>query len=265
VLHLMRKYSALTRQAWELSLEYRGEGFIWLMTNMLSVIMLLVWLSISKDGTVNGFSSGDFVAYYMVGLIVRQLTGVWASWEMDVEIREGRLSPQLLIPIHPIHRHIAANWSEHLMRMVLLLPLIILVFALTPAAHLHITPVSIIAFIISVLGAWCICFFSDYCIGILAFWTSQATAFSQVLMGARVVLSGILAPLQMFPAVLQTALDWLPFRYMLAFSNDILLGQTQGERLLFGLVVQWAWVAVLFIAMKLMWRAGVRNYSAVGA
>lgn len=262
---ILRKYSALIRSAWELSLEYRGEGFIWLMTNMLSVIMLLVWLSISQDGTVNGFTSGDFVAYYMVGLIVRQLTGVWTSWEMDFEIREGRLSPQLLRPIHPIHRHIAANWAEHIMRMGLLLPLVLLVFALTPDARLHITPISVAAFSVSVIGAWCICFFLDYCIGILAFWTSQATAFTQILWGARIVLSGVLAPLQMFPAALQTALDWLPFRYMLAFCNEILLGQVQDERLLFGLAVQWAWVAVFFVAMRVMWRVGVRSYSAVGA
>jgi ABC-type uncharacterized transport system permease subunit len=27
-----------------------------------------------------------------VGLLVRQLTAVWTSWELDYEIREGRLS-----------------------------------------------------------------------------------------------------------------------------------------------------------------------------
>jgi ABC-2 type transport system permease protein len=265
VTSLLRKYMALTRSAWSLSLEYRAEGFVWLMTNLLSVIMLLVWLSISRGGPVNGFTPGDFVAYYMLGLLVRQLTSVWTSWEMDMEIREGLLSPQLLRPIHPIHRHIAANWAEHVMRLGLLVPFIALVLLLTPEAHLYITPVSVIAFVVAVLGAWALCFLVDYAIGILAFWTSQATAFTQLLWGFKIVLSGILAPIQMFPAALQAALDWLPFRYMLAFCNEILLGQAQGERLVQGLLVQWAWVAFFFVLVRVLWKLGVRNYSAVGA
>ena len=108
-------------------------------------------------------------------------------------------------------------------------------------------------------------FLSDYMIGILSFWTSQTAAFNQVMWGLKLVLSGILAPIQMFPPAVQVVLDWLPFRYMLAFSNEIALGQTQGERLLFGLVVQWVWVAFFFLLTRLMWKLGTRSYSAVGA
>lgn len=262
---MLRKYAALLRSAWSLSLEYRAEGFVWLMTNMLSVIMMLVWLSISRNGPVNGFGYGDFVAYYMVGLLVPQLTAVWTSWEMDMEIREGQLSPQLLRPIHPVHRHIAGNWSEKVMRLTLLLPIIIVVLILTPSAHLYLTSLNVLAFLISVAGAWLICFLADYAIGILAFWTSQATAFNQILWSIKIVFSGILAPIQMFPLIIQSALNWLPFRYMLAFCNEILLGQTQGERLIFGLLVQWAWVAFLFVLVRILWKLGTRNYSAVGA
>jgi ABC-2 type transport system permease protein len=149
--------------------------------------------------------------------------------------------------------------------MVLLGPLILLVFALTPSARLHLTPISVAAFVVSVAGAWLIAFLADYAVGILAFWTSQATAFTQILWGLRVVFSGILAPIQMFPPFIQAALNWLPFRYMLAFSNEILLGQTQGEQLVFGLLVQWAWVLFFFALTRVMWKLGVRSYSAVGA
>ena len=262
---MAKKYFALIRACWGLTLEYRAEGFIWLMTNLLSVIMLLVWLSISRAGPVNGFTAGDFVAYYMVGLVVRQLTGVWSSWTLSFDIREGRLSSQLLRPLHPIHMEIANNWSEKVMRMVILLPIVVAVLALTPGAQLKLTPVTAAAFVLSVAGAWAICFLADYAIGILAFWTSQATAFAQVLWSLKVVLSGMLAPIQMFPPAAQAALQWLPFRYMLAFSNEILLGLAQGEQIVFGLAVQFAWVAVFFVLVRILWRLGVRSYGAVGA
>jgi ABC-2 type transport system permease protein len=262
---MVRKYAAMLRACWSISLEYRAEGFVWMMTNLLSIIMMLVWLSISSAGPVNGFTSGDFVAYYMVGLIVRHMTGAWTSYELDAAIREGTLSPQMLRPIHPVHWHVAANWSEKVLRLGILLPLVVLMFILTPAAHLYLTPLNIGAFLLSLVGAWLISFLSDYTIGILSFWTSQVSAFNQVMWGLRLVLSGILAPIQMFPQLVQNALDWLPFRYMLAFSNEIALGQTQGERLLFGFAAQWAWVAFFFLLSRVLWKLGTRNYSAVGA
>jgi len=262
---MLSKYLSLMRLNWGLSLEYRAEGFIWLMTNMFNVIMLLVWLSISRAGPVNGFSSADFVAYYMIGLIVRQLTAAWSSWELSFAISEGRLSPQLLRPIHPIHQEITANWSEKVLRMTLLLPIVAAVLILTPGVSLHVTPASLLAFAVSVAGAWAIYFLADYCVGILAFWTTQATAFSNVLYGLKIVLGGILAPIQMFPPAVQALLEWLPFKYMLAFSNEIALGQASGERLLSGLAVQWAWVLALWLLMQVLWRLGVRSYGAVGA
>jgi ABC-2 type transport system permease protein len=264
---VLRKYAALIRTCWALSLEYRAEGFIWLMTNLLSVIMMAVWLSISRDGPVNGFAGSDFVAYFMVGLVVRQLTGAWSAWTLSSDIREGRLSSQLLRPIHPIHMEIANNWSEKAMRLTILLPIVALVFVAMPGARaaLSFTPCSALAFAVSVVLAWAIYFLADYATGILAFWTSQALAFTQVLWSLKLMLSGIIAPLQMFPPAAQAVLQWLPFRYMLAFSNEIALGLLDGPQIALGLAVQLGWVAALWILVAVLWRRGLRAYSSVGA
>ena len=262
---MIRKYFALIRLNWSLSLEYRAEGFIWLMMNLFNVILMLVWLSISQDGPVNGFSSTDFIAYYMVGLIVRQLTGAWSGWELSYAIREGRLSTQLLRPIHPIHHEITANWSEKVLRLTILLPIVVGVLILTPGIRLALTPATLVAFGISIIGAWAIFFLADYCIGILSFWMTQAIAFSQVLWGLKITLGGILAPIQMFPPAMQAVLEWLPFKYMLAFSNDIALGKVTGDQIITGLAVQFGWVLALWLLMRVLWRFGVRSYGAVGA
>ncbi len=264
---MLRKYAALIRACWALSLEYRAEGLIWLMTNMLSVVMLLVWLSISRNGPVNGFASRDFVAYFMLGLVVRQMTGAWSAWTLSSDIRDGRLSSQLLRPIHPIHMEIANNWSEKAMRMVVLLPIVALVFLAAPDARaaLSFTPWTALAFGVSVVGAWAIYFLADYATGILAFWTTQALAFTQVLWGLKLVLSGMIAPLQMFPPAAQAALQWLPFRYMLAFSNEIALGMLDGPQIVLGLAVQLGWVLALWGLVVVLWKRGVRSYGAVGA
>jgi len=262
---MWKKYLALGKAAWALTIEYRAQIVIWMMSSILMVIMLMVWLSISRDGDVNGYSSADFVTYFMIGWIVRNLTAVWSSWELDFAIREGRLSPMLLRPIHPIHSEIATNWVEKLLRMIIVLPIAVTVLLATPGVRLTLTPLNLFAFVLSVAGAWLIAFMSDYLIGMLAFWTTQTSAFIHGFYGVRLVLSGIIAPIAMFPQAAQDILRWLPFPYMLNFSVDIAMGRTSGEHLLLGFAIQFAWAVLFVAAVWIVWKIAIRSYSAVGA
>ena len=260
-----KKFLALMRMGWSLTLEYRAQILIWMMSSFLVVVMLMVWLSISSKGPVGGFSSADFVSYYIVSLFVRQMTAVWSSWELDRMIRDGSLSPLLVRPVHPIVNEIAGNWAEKLMRIIMLMPIIVAMLLLIPHTPLALTPLNIAAFLFSLLCAWLISFLSDYLIGTLAFFTSQATAFVQMFFVVRMALSGVLAPLALFPDALQGALRWLPFRYMLSFSTEILIGRVSAQEMLFGFSVQLAWVAVFALGVRLLWQRAMRSYGAVGA
>lgn len=262
---MWKKYLALCKAAWALTTEYRAQIIIWMMNSILMVIMLMVWLSISRDGTVNGYSSADFVTYFMVGWVVRNLTAVWASWELDLAIREGRLSPMLLRPLHPIHNEVAINWADKVLRMFIVIPIVTVILLATPGVHLDLAPLNLLAFVISVAGAWLIAFLSDYLIGMLAFWTTQTGAFIQGFYGIRLVLSGVIAPIAMFPPVIQDMLRWLPFPYMLNFSADIAMGRMHGEAMLLGFAVQFTWVAFFIAAVWGVWKIAIRSYSAVGA
>ena len=265
---MTKKYLALLRVSWAIMVEYRAEIFFWMLTSLLMIIMMLVWMSISKDGvngTVNGFSRADFVTYYMVGMVVRQLTAVWASWEMDFAIREGTLSPKLLRPMHPIHNDIAANWGEKVIRMVIVLPIVITVLLTTPGVRLDLSPLTLILFILSIGGAWVIMFFLDYLTGLMAFWTTQVTSFILIMEAFRVVFAGILAPIQMLPLWLQGLVEFLPYRYVLSFSVEIVTGRVQGERLIFGFAMQLFWAIFMVLAVRWVWARAMRSYSAVGA
>ncbi|MBX7213976.1 MAG: ABC-2 family transporter protein [Thermoflexales bacterium] len=268
---LVRKYASYAKASWAGMLEYRAQILLWMLGSAILVVMLMVWTGVSEDngGQVGGFSTVDFTLYYMIGLIVRNLTAVWASWELDFAIREGTLSPQLLRPINPIHNHIAANWVEKSLRLAIVVPLAVLVIALTPGAATALASSATVGRIalaaLAVFGAWVIVFFADYLIGMTAFWTSQTSAFIQGWYGLRVVLSGTAAPVQLFPAALQGALHWLPFRYMLSFPLEILLGKVDSPQVIEGLLIQAAWGLFFMALCAIVWRIAIRSYSAVGA
>ncbi|MFN3705067.1 MAG: ABC transporter permease [Thermoflexales bacterium] len=264
---MLRIYATLLRMGWAIVMEYRAQIVIWMTNSLLTIVFMLVWLSISRDGPINGYESADFVAYFIVAWVVRNFTAVWASWELDYAIREGRLSPMLLRPLHPIHHEIAINWAEKGIRLFLVLPLAALGLVIWPeaAARLDWSLLNIALFLVSLALAWLILFMSDYLLGILAFWTTQATAFVQGFFGLRLLLSGTVMPLAMFPAALQQVLRYTPFPYMLHFNVDIAMGRVRGEELLIGLTLQLAWALTCTALVHLLWRAAIRSYSAVGA
>ena len=57
----------------------------------------------------------------------------------------------------------------------------------------------------------------------------------------------------------------LPFRWMMAFPVDVILGRADGRDFLIGVGMQAFWIALAMLGMRVIWRRGVARYSAVGA
>ena len=78
-------------------------------------------------------------------------------------------------------------------------------------------------------------------------------------------LSGQIAPLSLFPPAFQTVANIMPFRWMLGFPVELILGRLTPTEALIGLGAQALWIGLAFVLMRIVWRAGIRLYSAVGA
>ena len=62
---------------------------------------------VSQSGEINGITTGEFAAYYIVWTLVRNMNVVFGGPYWEWRIREGYLSGQLLRPLHPLHYDIA--------------------------------------------------------------------------------------------------------------------------------------------------------------
>jgi ABC-2 type transport system permease protein len=82
---------------------------------------------------------------------------------------------------------------------------------------------------------------------------------------AALFLSGQMAPLSLLPVPLRVAAAVLPFRWTTSFPVELLLGRVDWSQTLMGLGVQAGWIVLCLFLLRLVWRAGVRAYSAVGA
>ena len=118
----------------------------------------------------------------------------------------------------------------------------------------------------SLAAVWVIRFNLLYSVGLLTFWTDQAIALhNRLSFTLYTVFSGMLIPIDFFPAGLREAILYTPFPYLIDFPVKIMLGDVTGAALAQGLAVQGVWMVVFVLLRLVMWRRGLRRYGAVGA
>ena len=248
-------------------LQYRTALLIWTIGQVLEpLVYLIIWsvVSTGSGGSVGSYTTAEFAAYYVVLMLVNQITYTWIMYDFEYRVREGTLSATLLRPVHPIHSDIADNLSSKLIT----LPIIIVVAAgLAFGFHARISPPlwAIFMFIPSLLLAFLVRFLLEWSLALAAFWTTRVGAINQTYFVLMLFLSGQIAPLALLPQPVQIVSYVLPFRWLIGFPINLFLGRLTLAQALVGLGAQAAWLVVTFALMRTVWRAGVRAYTAVGA
>ncbi|MGK4000092.1 ABC transporter permease [Sorangium sp. So ce1024] len=259
-----RAFPTLLRVGVSAALAYRAEMLIWMLTTTMPLVSLALWSAVAESGPVGRFGASDFTAYFLAILIVRQLTGSWLVWEMNMDIKSGALSQRLLKPIHPLIAYAADNLAALPLRAMLCLPIALVALVATSGERFEPTAFELGLWVASLVGAWAINFFTMALIGSLAFVIESSTAVFDVYLAAFMILAGYLVPIELFPPWLGDVARVLPFRYSLAFPVELITGLLPPGRALTELGVQWAFAAVTAALALVAWRAGVRRFSAFG-
>lgn len=243
-------------------LEYRAELFLWALSGTLPLILMGVWTKASQSGQF-GLGPEDFARYFLTVFLVRQFNVVWVIWEFEKEVVQGKLSPRLLQPIDPVWHHVASHLSERVARIPFVAVLMGLFFWLYPQAIWLPSLGSVLLFGLVVVLAFALRFLMQYTFALLAFWTERASAIEQFWFLFYLFLSGIIAPLEVFPPAVREVALWTPFPYFVHFPAAILIGLPVD--LVRGIGVMLGWSLLFFILNRWLWRQGLKQYSGMGA
>jgi len=243
---------------------YRAEFLVWILTTNMPLVMLALWHAVAADGAVGRFDQKQFTAYYLGVLAVRLVTSNWMAWQMSMEVRDGTLSAKLLRPINPLYAYAADHISAIPMRIIVVSPIVVLLFA-TSWDRLAVHDARLLPILAaSLVGAWLLTFFSMVLLGTIAFYVDSAMGAFELWIGVHAIFSGYLIPLEVLPGWVRAAANVLPFRFMLAFPVETLVGLLTPGAALRQLAAQWIYVIATGIAARAAWRAGVRRYAAFG-
>jgi ABC-2 type transport system permease protein len=246
--------------------QYRVATYFWLVGMIAEpVVYLVVWTTIAKQqgGAVQGITTGEFAAYYIVWTLVRNMNIVFTPYGWEWRIREGQLSAMLLRPLHPLHDDIAgfAGWKPVV--ILLWLPIAgLLWLAFQPV--LAPTPLEGLVFFLAIWGAYLIRTMFMSILGMITFWTTRVSAIFELALAVELLLSGRLVPLPLMPDWVEDLAVVLPFQWSFYFPIQALVGDYSAGELLGGLGMQVLWIVVLTGLTLFVWRFAVRRYSAVG-
>ena len=243
-------------------LEYRAELIFWILSGSLPLIMLGIWNQAAQSGEF-GFTPLEMSRYFLAVFFMRQLTVVWVIWDFERDVLEGRLTPRLLQPIDPAWHYFYSHLAERCARLPFVFLLLGLCFALYPEAFwLPSFNRGLICLLIAFL-VFALRFAIQYTFAMAAFWIERATAIQQFWMLFYIFLSGMIAPLDLFPPLLKKLVYWTPFPYLLDFPAKILVGLPVniGQ----GLLAVLGWLSLFFLLNRWLWRRGLKQYSGMGA
>jgi ABC-2 type transport system permease protein len=243
-------------------LEYRAELLLWALSGSLPIILMGVWNQAATNGQFE-LSAIQFIRYFLAVFIVRQMNVVWVIYEFEKEVIEGRLSARLLQPLDPAWHHLTAHISERLARLPFLVGLITLGLVLYPEAVWIPNVLQILQFSVVVVLAFGLRFLMQYTFALCAFWTERAMAIEQLWFLFYLFLSGMIAPIELFPAPLQAFIQWTPFPYLIYFPAAILVGLPVNINQ--GFLAIGIWSGIFWVLNRWLWKQGLKQYSGMGA
>ena len=260
-------YLAAMKMAIQEQIQYRAQNYFY-MIGMIAepVIYLVVWSAVANQqpgGQVGGYTAGAFAAYYIVWTLVRNMNIVFTPYGWEGRIQRGQLSGELLRPLHPLHADVAffAGWK--VVVIVLWLPLAA-ALALIFRPTLNPTLLQVVVFFFAIWGAYLIRTMFLSLLGMISFWTTRVGAIYELYFALELILSGRLVPMTLMPAWVQKVTLFLPFQWTFYFPIYALVGQPTPAELLGGLGMQALWIVGGIVLVNIVWRLGVRRFSAVG-
>ncbi|HHP7231480.1 MAG TPA: ABC transporter permease [Xenococcaceae cyanobacterium] len=243
-------------------LEYRAEIFLWALSNSLPLILMGVWIKAGQSGQFD-LGSLDFARYFFSVFLVRQFTTIWVIWDFEREVIEGKLSFYLLQPIDPVWHHVARHLAEKMTRIPIVIVFIVLFLILYPQAFWLPSIWQILLFTIAVIMAFILRFVIQYTFAMFAFWTERASAIQQLWFLFYGFLSGLIAPLEVFPTGLRNIVELTPFPYMMHFPAALLVGLE--VNFFRSILIMLGWTILFFLANRWLWKKGLKQYSGMGA
>ncbi len=250
----MRRYAALAAMQARTSLIYRLDYLVGLIGMLLQVLLLrVVWTAVyDHRPAVNGVTLATMIAYATLASVQYWVFNPWVFSLIPDRVREGRIGSDLSRPVGFLGQVVAGQLG----RTAAMLPFALValpVAILFGGAQAPPGWAAAVSYAVSLVLAYAVTTLLSVIFGLVTFWTMEVGGVFIIYRMVAQFLSGTLVPLWFMPGALRTVAQVLPFQAIAYTPTAIYLGRLTGAQVPAQLLVQLAWVGVLYLLARLVW------------
>ena len=270
----VKKYFNIFRASLIERMAYRGDFLLGTVLRFLPMLTtILLWHAVYKGSADSDIGQGgttynfrEMIAYLLLVHVSRMFSSMpGLATGIARDIREGTLKKYLLQPLDMIGYLVsyrAAHKAAYIATSAL--PYALLFFLCRDFFDGLPDPLTFVAYLATLLLGFLLGFFFEAAIGMIGFWFLEVTSFLYVINTLNFFVSGHMFPLDLLPPGMAHVLKVLPFQYLAYFPAAVFLGKIHGMELVYGLLIELAWAVSLIVLARLLFRRGLRHYSAYG-
>jgi len=225
----------------------------------------------SEAARLGWFTLQEMITYFAVGWIVRVSYYNNIDREMAERVSRGDIILDLLRPTSLISMRYGEAVGESLFRVFFMgIPTALIFFPLFGIQGPSIPPdpaegfFQLASFAASVILAFHIFFLLNFLIGVSAIFFEKIKGFLWTKFILLQFLSGLLVPFDLFPGWAQSILKALPFRGIVYGPISIYIGHARGRDIWMELLLQAAWVVLLYLFARTRWARARKKLLSLG-
>lgn len=264
----MKKYKAILKTIWQRQLTYRANMMVFRIGNLIELgFELLIWQAIFDNTVlVGGYDKKEMLTYITLTWLFSFFTATYGSESIvSGHVKDGKLSEFLVKPVSYLRYMTVYSLGRSSMASIFGVFIVLGFMAIFHKILIFPTSIITIAIllIMLILGT-IIRTLLSILVGIASFWTDEVTGVTSTLNTIIKFLSGSYAPLNLLPKAFYIFTLWTPFVYITFFPAQIYLGKVNTIQGIYGIMIEIAWLIILYYLTKLLWLFGVKKYEASG-
>lgn len=257
----MKLYIEIIKNVFKSGLTYRFNYFTGLIGKILYIYaQYFIWKALLMDKIVDtSFGTIDFpnmVTYIIISSIISTITSNNVIMDVNNSIDNGKIALDFIKPInfqlYMFCNTIGKNLYEVLFNLIPVTIVSIIVFDIQFPEIIY-----FILFLIAIIGGFLINYFLSFCLGLLGFWFTQVWILGRVLNDLIKLFAGVYIPLWFFPVILESILDYLPFKFIYFVPISIFLGKYNLLECLLMFLMQLIWIIILYFLSKIIWKKAI--------
>jgi ABC-2 type transport system permease protein len=261
----MRPYISIWKLRFINGLQYRAAALAGMATQFFfGFIFIMIFEAFYSQSVQNQpISLKELVAYIWLQQAFISFIMLWMrDNEIFQLITSGNIAYELCRPCGIYEFWYAKLMAQRLSNAVLrCFPVIAISFCMPQPYKMSLPPslVAFVLFLITLMLGLLVLVSISMLIYISVFWTMSPVGSILMIGVAGEFFAGLIIPVPLMPTWLQTIANMLPFRFTADFPFRVYSGQIHEETALWGILLQFMWLAVLVGIGKLVMRRALRQ------